>query len=96
MYIIQSASFMGTDCTCRDKKLNVSGGSMQSGEAGDLFEKTIIPFPSFMSPHTNASFLHLQRRQYQHHPCIVDIQQALFSPSSHPLTLSTRYILGCI
>lgn len=43
---------------------------MQSVEAGDLFE---IYIPSFMpSSHTNAS-LHLRRRQYLYHPCIVDI-----------------------
>ena len=62
--------FVGPDCTCRDKRLNVSGGSMQSVEAGDLFE---IYIPSFMpSSHTNAS-LHLRRTQYLYHPCIVDI-----------------------
>jgi hypothetical protein len=43
MSTIVSAYLMGPDGTCRDKRSNVSGESMQSVEAGDLFETNIIP-----------------------------------------------------
>ena len=36
--------FMAPNCTCRDKRLNVSGELMQSVGAGDLFKTNIISF----------------------------------------------------
>ena len=70
MYIIISATFLDVDCICRDKNSSVSGGSMQSVEAEDLFETNIIPFFRHAAAY-RCFFLYTCRVVF--HPCLVGL-----------------------
>jgi hypothetical protein len=76
MYTIPSASFLSSDCICRDKNSSVSGGSMQSVEVGVLFETTICP----LLPSYHCFYIHL--------PCRIPPLPRWFLTSRHAATVS--------